>query len=87
MATQVRSTVKALGVLGNSVCGFSLVWWQKVFQAILVPVLTYGAQVWFTDRRQSELLKILDVAQNEACCKAAGVFHTTPNTYVTTLLC
>jgi hypothetical protein len=36
--------------------------------------------------RQSGLLKILDVAQNEACRKAAGVFCTTPSPFVTTLL-
>jgi hypothetical protein len=57
MASWVRSTVKVLGVLGNSVRGFSLVQWRKVFQAILVPVLTYGAQVWFTDKRQLGLIK------------------------------
>jgi hypothetical protein len=72
--------------LGNSMCSFLLAQWQKVFLAILVPVLTYGIQVWFTDKRQSGLLKILDVTQNKACCKAAGVFCTTPTQFVTTLL-
>jgi hypothetical protein len=43
-----------------------------------VPVLTYGTQVWFTDVKQTLLLCTLQVAQNEACRKLAGVFHTTP---------
>jgi hypothetical protein len=27
LATRARSTIRMLGVLGNSVCGFSLLWW------------------------------------------------------------
>jgi hypothetical protein len=52
-----------------------------------VPILTYGAQVWFTDRHQSGLLKILQTAQNEACRKLAGIFKTTPVNFIHTLLC
>jgi hypothetical protein len=86
MAIQVRSTVKALGILGNSARGFSLIRWRKLFQALLMPVLTYGAQVWFTDWHQSGLLKILQTAQNEACQKLVGVFKTTPVNFIHTLL-
>jgi Reverse transcriptase (RNA-dependent DNA polymerase) len=86
MAIRVRSTVKALGILGNSAWGFSLVRWWKLFQALLMPVLTYGAQVWFTDRHQLGLFKILQTAQNEACRKLAGIFKTTPVNFIHTLL-
>jgi Reverse transcriptase (RNA-dependent DNA polymerase) len=78
MANRTRSTVKALGVLGSSVRGISLMSWHKLFHALLMPVLTYGCTVWFTDTNQKSLLQILTVAQNEACRKMAGVFHTTP---------
>jgi hypothetical protein len=87
MAIRVWSTVKALGILGNSAQGFSLVRWWKLFQALLVPVLTYGAQVWFTDWHQTGLLKILQMAQNEACHKLVGVFKTTPVNFIHILLC
>jgi hypothetical protein len=78
MANRTRSTVKALGVLGSSVRGISLMSWRKLFHALLMPVLTYGCTVWFTDTNQKSLLQILTVAQNEACWKMAGVFRTTP---------
>jgi hypothetical protein len=52
--------------------------WRKLFHALLLPVLTYGCTVWFTDVNQKSLTQILMVAQNEACRKMAGVFWTTP---------
>jgi hypothetical protein len=78
MANRTRSTVKALGVLGSSVRGISLMSWRKLFHALLLPVLSYGCTVWFTDVNQKSLTQILTVAQNEACRKMAGVFRTTP---------
>jgi Reverse transcriptase (RNA-dependent DNA polymerase) len=78
MANRTRSTVKALGVLGSSVRGISLMSWRKLFHALLLPILTYGCTVWFTDVNQKSLTQILMVAQNEACRKMAGVFRTTP---------
>jgi hypothetical protein len=78
MANRARSTVKALGVLGSSVRGISLMSWRRLFHALILPVLTYGCTVWFTDSQQKSLIQILTVAQNEACRKMAGVFRTTP---------
>jgi Reverse transcriptase (RNA-dependent DNA polymerase) len=78
MANRARSTVKALGILGSSVRGISLMSWRKLFHALLLPVLTYGCTVWFTDTNQKSLTQILTVAQNEACRKMAGIFRTTP---------
>jgi hypothetical protein len=78
LATRARSTIWALGVVGNSVRGFSLPRWRRIFQAVIVPVLTYGCQVWFTDCQQKSLIAILQVAQNEACRKIGGFFRTTP---------
>jgi Reverse transcriptase (RNA-dependent DNA polymerase) len=78
MANCVRSTVKALGVLGSSVQGISLLSWHRLFHSLLLPTLTYGCGVWFTDIGQKSLIQILTIAQNEACRKLAGVFHTTP---------
>jgi hypothetical protein len=47
MSTRAQSIIKGLGVLGNSIRGFRLVNWRKIFISIILPVLTYGCQVWF----------------------------------------
>jgi hypothetical protein len=35
LATHAQSTVQGLRVLGNSVCGFSLLQWRRIFQAVI----------------------------------------------------
>ena len=45
--------------------------------AILLPILTYGSETWFTDICQALLVNTLQVALNEACHKIGRVFHTT----------
>jgi Reverse transcriptase (RNA-dependent DNA polymerase) len=78
VANQTRSVVKALVILGSSARGISLLSWRRLLHSLLLPILTYGCDVWFTDTGQKSLLQILSVAQNEACCKLAGIFRTTP---------
>ena len=78
MSTQARSIIKGLGVLGNSIRGFRLVNWRRVFISVILPILTYSCQVWFRDVLQISLINMLQVAQNEACWKLARTFHTTP---------
>jgi hypothetical protein len=51
MANRTQSTIKVLGVLVNSVQGFSIQKWRTIFHTILLPTLTYGTQVWFTDKK------------------------------------
>ena len=86
LSTQARSLVKGLGVLGNSIRGFHLIAWQKIFISVILPVLTYSCQVWFWDVSQVSLINTLQVAQNEACRKLAGTFHTTPVDFTHSLL-
>jgi hypothetical protein len=78
MSTRAQSIIKGLGVLGNFIRGFCLINWRKIFISIILPVLTYGCQVWFKDVSQITLINMLQVAQNEACQKLTGTFHTTP---------
>ena len=78
MSTRAQSIIKGLSVLGNSIRGFRLLNWRRVFISIILPMLTYGCQVWFQDVSQITLINMLQVAQNEACRKLAGTFHTTP---------
>ena len=86
MSTRARSIVKGLGVLGNSIRGFHLMSWRRIFISVILPVLTYGSQVWFRDVSQISLTNTLQVAQNEACHKLAGTFHTTPTDMMHSLL-
>jgi hypothetical protein len=78
MANCARSTVRGISILGNTISGLDLLNWRKVYNALVIPVLTYGAQVWYTGRNQKSLVHKLQVAQNEGIRKIRGVFKTTP---------
>ena len=86
MSTHILSLIKGLGVLGNLIRGFCLVNWHKIFIFIILPILTYGCQVWFKDVSQITLIHTLQVTQNKACHKLAGIFHTTPISMTHSLL-
>jgi hypothetical protein len=87
MASRARSSLAALGVLGNSVRGLDFANWRKVYLAVILPILTYGSPIWFTDIRQKGLVQPLQVAQNQACRRLSGAFHTTPTAPLHHLLC
>ena len=71
--------VCTLHILGNSIHGLDFANWHHVFHAMILPVLTYGSQLWFTRHGQCiGLAKQAQVAQNDAICWVAGYFHTTP---------
>ena len=76
MTNRARSTVKALQVLGNSIRGLNWTQWRTVFNAVILPILTYAAPVWYTG--QAGLTRSLRTAQNEAIRHMAGAFRTTP---------
>ena len=79
VANKARSTVLALGVLGNSIRGLDFANWRKVFHAIIIPILTYGAPLWYSrSSPQKTLMNTLQVGQNDAIRKMSGVFRTTP---------
>ena len=70
--------IKALQLLGNSIQGINFTQWQLAYNAICLPVLTYGCQLWFTGK-QKGLVKKLQVVQNEAIRIISGTFRTTPH--------
>jgi hypothetical protein len=45
MANRARSTVWGISILGNTISGLNLLNWRKVYNALVIPILTYGAQV------------------------------------------
>ena len=79
MCCRARSMVRALHILGNSIRGLDFANWRRVFHAIILPVLTYGSQLWFSGRGQRIcLIKQAQVAQNDAIRQVARCFHMTP---------
>ena len=78
MANRARSMIRELAILGNSVRGLDLVHWKQVYLMYVIPILTYGAPVWYTGFSQKGLINTLQTAQNEGIRKITGVFRTTP---------
>ena len=56
MANRARSTITGVSLLGNSVCSLDFLNWRKVYNALIIPTLTYRAQVWYTSKRQKGLV-------------------------------
>lgn len=77
MCNRARATMKALQLLGNSVRGIDFAQWRLAYNAICLPVLTYGCQLWYTGK-QKMLAHKLQVVQNEAVRLISGAFRTTP---------
>jgi hypothetical protein len=79
MGNRARSTVRGLAILGNSIRGIRFATWRRLFHAIVIPILTYGAAVWHPSTGSRPGLTLpLQTAQNDALRKMAGCFRTTP---------
>ena len=80
MANRARASLKALQVLGNSVRGLHMANWRLVFNAVCLPVLTHGCQLWFKEgaKGQKKLIQRLQLVQNEGVKLVAGAFRTAP---------
>ena len=48
MVNRMRSSIRGLSVLSNSIQGLDFMNWWKVYNAVVIPALTYGAPVWYT---------------------------------------
>ncbi|KAI5118391.1 hypothetical protein M0805_007525 [Coniferiporia weirii] len=79
MAMQARSTATTLRILGNTLRGLSIFNFRILYKTLIIPVLTYGFQLWFTGIRQKSHLQPLIVAQNQALRLVAGAFKTSPS--------
>ena len=80
MANRARTSLKALQVLGNSVRGLHMANWRLVFNAICLPILSHGCQLWFKEggKGQKKLIHRLQLVQNEGVKMVAGAFRTAP---------
>jgi hypothetical protein len=77
VCNRTRASLKALQLLGNSVRGLDQANWRLAYNAICLPVLTYGCQLWYKGK-QVTLVKKLQVVQNEAVRIISGTFRTAP---------
>jgi ribonuclease HI len=78
MAARAQSTTAGLRMLANSVQGLSIANARILYKTVVLPVLTFGTEVWYTSRRQKTLVDILSRAQNEGLRWILGAFRTTP---------
>jgi hypothetical protein len=78
MANRGRSTIRSINILGNSIRGIDMLGWRWVYNALVVPVMTYGTPIWYTGHNQKTRLKKFETVQNEGTCKMLRVFKTTP---------
>jgi hypothetical protein len=73
MANHAHSNICGINILGNLVQGLDFLNWQKVYNMLIIPGLTYGTQVWYTGIKQKGLIQKLQVTQNDGLCKIARV--------------
>ncbi|KAL7283508.1 hypothetical protein ACG7TL_002941 [Trametes sanguinea] len=77
-AERALTTVHAMLMLGNSVRGLTPMQKRTLYISCVLPLLTYGAQVWFKSKGVKTLMKPLLAAQNRALRWITGAFRTTP---------
>ena len=78
MCNRTRASIKVLQLLGNLVHGLDHASWCLAYNTICLPVLTYGCQLWFTNK-QKTLVQKLQTVQNKAVRVIVGAFHTAPH--------
>jgi hypothetical protein len=78
MCNWAQASIKALQVLGNTIRGLSMVNWRLVLNAVCLPVLAYGSQLWYLTGAAKGLLNMVKWVQNDMVRQVAGVFCTVP---------
>ena len=78
MCNRARASLKALQVLGNTHRGLSMANWRLVFNAVCLPVLSYGCQLWATSRKYKSLCAKAQLVFNEGVKVISGAFCTAP---------
>ena len=78
MCNRARASIKALQVLGNSIHGLSMANWRLVLNAVCLPVMSYGCQLWYLTHGVKGLTNMLQRVQNEMVRMVTGSFRTAP---------
>jgi hypothetical protein len=87
MCNQARVSIKVLQVLGNSIRGLSMANWRLVLNAVCLPVMTWGCQLWFREQGPKGLINMLQQVQNEMVKIVTGSFHTAPRETLLQITC
>jgi hypothetical protein len=78
MCNRARTSIKALQVLGNTIRGLSMANWRLVLNAVCLPVLAYGSQLWYLTGAAKGLLNMVQRVQNDMVRQVTGAFRTAP---------
>jgi hypothetical protein len=78
MCNRACASIKALQVLGNTICGLSMANRHIVLNAFCLPVMTWGVQLWYHTGGAKGLIAMLQRVQNDMVKVVAGSFHTAP---------
>ena len=78
MCNRARASLRALQILGNSHRGLSMANWRLVFNAVCLPVLSYGCQLWANARNYKTLVGKAQVVFNEGVKVISGAFRMAP---------
>ena len=78
MCNRAMASAKAMQLLGNTIRGLDMANWRIVLNAVCLPVLSYGLQLWFTPGGSNKLINKLQVVQNKMVRMVAGAFRTAP---------
>ena len=78
-STKALSTVKAMGMLGNSTRGLLLLQKHLLYCFCIVPITTYGFRLWFFARAPTKAqVSLLAAMQHKAALWILGTFCTSP---------
>ena len=78
MCNRARASAKAMKLLGNTIRGLSMANWRLVLNAVCLPVLSYGCQLWFIPGKSCKLIVKVQQVQNEMVRMVAGAFCMAP---------
>ena len=77
MCNRARASLKSLQILGNSVRGLDFASWRLAYNAVCLPVLTYGLALW-APRALKKHYNQVEAVQNLAVRLISGSFRTAP---------
>jgi hypothetical protein len=78
MCNHAHASIKALQVLGSSHHSLSMANWRLVFNAVCLPVLSYGCQLWANSPKVISLMKKVQLVFNKGVKVISGAFRTAP---------
>jgi len=79
MSARASSVINDLRVLANTIRGLSQYNLRTLFKTCVLTIMTYASAIWFQpEKRQKNLISMLEITQNKALRHICGAFRTTP---------